>query len=169
MNVEMPGQRYMGQALLDSVKAGKVSEAIIDRRVREILRVRLTVKPIPQEEANRLPVGNTEEMTTALEVARRSIVLMKNNGLLPIDTRKVRKIAVIGENAVTKMALGGVGAGVKTRCEITPLEGLQKALAGKVEVTTARWRRKAPTVRASLYPPGRMRWSEHLPRQGSHS
>jgi hypothetical protein len=35
---------------------------------------------------------------------------MKNNGLLPIDTRKVRKIAVIGENAVTKMALGGVGA-----------------------------------------------------------
>lgn len=135
MNVEMPGQRYMGQALLDSVKAGKVSEAIIDRRVREILRVRLTVKPIPQEEANRLPVGNTEEMTTALEVARRSIVLMKNNGLLPIDTRKVRKIAVIGENAVTKMALGGVGAGVKTRCEITPLEGLQKVLARKAEIT----------------------------------
>jgi beta-glucosidase len=151
MNVEMPGSRYMGKALLDSVKAGKVSEAVINQRVREILRVRLTVKPIDKEVANTKPVGNTEEMTTALEVARRAIVLLKNEGvkegrskegrskesgaLLPIDTKRVRSIAVIGENAVTKMALGGVGAGVKTRCEITPLEGLKAALGNSVKVT----------------------------------
>jgi beta-glucosidase len=55
--------------------------------------------------------------------------------LLPIDTKRVRSIAVIGENAVTKMALGGVGAGVKTRCEITPLEGLKAALGNNVKVT----------------------------------
>ncbi len=136
MNVEMPGSRFMGQALLDSVKAGKVSEAVIDQRVREILRVRLTVKPVAKEIANSQPVGNPEEMTTALEVARRSIVLLKN-GLLPIDTKRVKYIAVIGENAVTKMALGGVGAGVKTRCEITPLEGLQAALGTSVKITYA--------------------------------
>ena len=136
MNVEMPGSRFMGQALLDSVKAGKVSEAVIDQRVREILRVRLTVKPIAKEVANSKPVGNPEEMTTALEVARRSIVLLKNS-LLPIDTKRVKHIAVIGENAVTKMALGGVGAGVKTRCEITPLEGLQAALGNSVKITYA--------------------------------
>ena len=75
-------------------------------------------------------------MTTALEVARRSIVLLKNS-LLPIDTKRVKRIAVIGENAVTKMALGGVGAGVKTRCEITPLEGLQAALGNRVKITYA--------------------------------
>ena len=136
MNVEMPGSRFMGQALLDSVKAGKVSEAVIDQRVREILRVRLTVKPVAKEIANSQPVGNPEEMTTALEVVRRSIVLLKN-GLLPIDTKRVKYIAVIGENAVTKMALGGVGAGVKTRCEITPLEGLQAALGTSVKITYA--------------------------------
>ncbi len=146
MNVEMPGNRYMGNALLDSVKAGKVSEAIIDQRVREILRVRMAVRPIPKAEANSKPVGNPEEMAVALEVARRSIVLLKNEpvvtgkdktsrSLLPIDTKRVRRIVVVGENAVTKMALGGVGAGVKTRCEITPLEGLQKALEGKVSIT----------------------------------
>jgi beta-glucosidase len=133
------------------VKAGKVSEAVINQRVREILRVRLTVKPIDKEVANTKPVGNTEEMTTALEVARRAIVLLKNEGvkeerskegrskesgaLLPIDTKRIRSIAVIGENAVTKMALGGVGAGVKTRCEITPLEGLKAALGNSVKVT----------------------------------
>ena len=135
MNVEMPGQRYMGQALLDSVKAGKVSEEIINERVREILRVRLTVKPIAKDDANREPVGRPEEMNTALEVARRSIVLLKNESLLPIDTRRIRSIAVIGENAVAKMAQGGVGAGVKTRCEVTPLEGLQKLFGGQVKIT----------------------------------
>ena len=137
MNVEMPGSRFMGQALLDSVKAGKVSETVINQRVREILRVRLTVKPIAKEVANTKPVGNAEEMATALEVARRSIVLLKNEKVLPIDTKKVKRIAVIGENAVTKVALGGVGAGVKTRCEITPLEGLQTLLDNQVKLTYA--------------------------------
>ncbi len=135
MNVEMPGDRYMGKPLLDSVKAGKVSEDIINQRVREILRVRLTVKPISKDVANTKPVGNPEEMATALEVARRSIVLLKNESLLPIDPKTVKRIAVIGENAVTTMGLGGVGAGVKTRCEITPLEGLQKAIGNKIKIT----------------------------------
>ena len=158
MNVEMPGSRFFGNALLDSVKAGKVNEAVINQRVREILRVRLTVKPIDKTVANSKPVGNAEEMATALEVARRSIVLLKNETLLPIDTKRMRNIAVIGENAVTKMALGGVGAGVKTRCEITPLEGLQQILGNSVKLTYAkgyksfdrdsRNKRQAPTQKA---------------------
>ena len=146
MNVEMPGDRFFGKALLDSVKAGKVSEEVINQRVHEILRVRLTVEPIAKEIANSKPVGNPEEMAIALEVARRSIVLLKNEEcntkkgqegekLLPIDSKRVKRILVVGENAVTKMALGGVGAGVKTRQEITPLEGLQKALEGKIDIT----------------------------------
>ena len=153
MNVEMPGSRFMGQALLDSVKAGKVSEDIINQRVREILRVRLTVNPIPFDHANLTSVGNPEEMATALEVAKRSIVLLKNEPivgkhalkaaknqpwpLLPINLTEVKSIAVIGENAVTTMALGGVGAGVKTRREVTPLEGLQAVLGNSVKLTYA--------------------------------
>ena len=139
LNVEMPGSRFMGQALLDSVKAGKVSETVINQRVKEILRVRLTVKPISKTEANSKPVGNAEEMATALEVARRSIVLLKNEKkLLPIDSWRVRNIAVIGENAVMKMALGGVGSGVKTRREITPLEGLKQILGNRVRLSYAK-------------------------------
>ena len=153
MNVEMPGNRFFGQALLDSVKAGKVSEDIINQRVREILRVRLAVKPIDKAVANSKPVGNDEEMMTALQVARRSIVLLKNEPivgkhalkaaknrpwpLLPINLTEVKRIAVIGENAVMKMALGGVGAGVKTRKEITPLEGLQAVLGDGMKITYA--------------------------------
>ena len=135
MNVEMPGERFMGKPLLDSVMAGKVSEEVINQRVREILRVRLTVKPIAKAEANRRPTGNPAEMATALDVARRSIVLLKNKNLLPIDPKRTKHIVVVGENAVTEMALGGVGAGVKTRCEITPLEGLQQLLGNEVKIT----------------------------------
>ena len=52
LNVEMPNQQYLGQALLDSVKSGAVSEKVIDERVREILRVRLAVEPVPEDKAN---------------------------------------------------------------------------------------------------------------------
>ena len=135
MNVEMPGNRYMGQALLDSVRAGKVSEDVINQRVREILRVRMVVKPITKEQANQQPVGNPEEMNIALEVARRSIVLLKNDGLLPIDTRRVKNIVVVGENAVTTMAQGGGGAGVKTRREMTPPDGLQTRSGNQATIT----------------------------------
>ena len=95
------------------------------------------MKPIDKAVANSQPVGNAEEMATALEVARRSIVLLKNEGLLPIDLKRTKRIAVIGENAVTRMSLGGVGAGVKTRREITPLEGLQTILGNSVKMTYA--------------------------------
>jgi len=53
LNVEMPTKQFMGQALIDSVKAGKVAEEVVNQRVREILRVRLAIKPIPANEANK--------------------------------------------------------------------------------------------------------------------
>ena len=133
MNVEMPGSRFMGQALLDSVKAGKVSEAVIDQRVREILRVRLTVKPIAKEVANSRPVGNPEEMATALEVAREAFLKHGSQ-----QTGRFRVQADWDPYPISRlgMAYGTVEAG-KTRCEITPLEGLQAALGNSVQITYA--------------------------------
>lgn len=130
LDVEMPNDRYFGQALLDSVKAGVIPESIIDEKVRHLLRVRMAVPPVAPEEANMQMTSQPAQQRIAYEVASRSIVLLKNSDLLPIDKAKVRKIAVIGENAVRKMASGGVGAGVKALYEITPLEGLRKAFEG---------------------------------------
>jgi beta-glucosidase len=129
LNVEMPGSRYMGEALLDSVKAGVVPESVIDTRVREILRVRLTIAPIPATEANKVMTSQPAQQQIAYEVAAHSIVLLKNEGdLLPIDLKKVKSIAVIGDNAVRRQSLGGVGAGVKALYEVTPLEGITNRL-----------------------------------------
>ncbi len=137
LNVEMPGQKYLGEALLDSVKAGSVSEDIINQRVREILRVRMAIKPIPDEEANKEVTSQPAQQKIAYDVACKSIVLLKNDGILPVDLSKKPVIAVIGANATQIMATGGVGAGVKTLYEVTPLEGLKNRIGDKAEIVFA--------------------------------
>ncbi|WP_319482132.1 glycoside hydrolase family 3 C-terminal domain-containing protein [uncultured Draconibacterium sp.] len=137
LNVEMPDSRYLGEALLDSVKAGAVSEEVIDQRVREILRVRLAIEPIPAEEANQVVTSQPESQKIAYEVACKSVVLLKNEGILPLDLSKKPLIAVIGENAVREMGSGGIGAGVKTLYEVTPLEGLKNKIGDKAEIQYA--------------------------------
>lgn len=129
LDVEMPGNQYMGQALIDSVNAGVVPVEVIDAKVRNLLRVRFAIPPVPMEERNKVMTSQPEQQQIAYNVASKSIVLLKNEGLLPI-AKDVKKIAVIGANAKTTMALGGVGAGVKALYEITPLAGLEKAFAG---------------------------------------
>ncbi|MFC2089450.1 glycoside hydrolase family 3 C-terminal domain-containing protein [Bacteroidota bacterium] len=135
LNVQMPGNNYLGQALLDSVKAGIISEEIIDQRIREILRVRFAIKPIPEEEANKEITSQPEQQKIAYDVACKSIVLLKNEGALPLNIKNKPHIAVIGDNATRTMAQGGVGAGVKTLYEITPLEGLKNRIGDKAEIT----------------------------------
>ena len=126
LDVEMPGNRYMGQALLDSVKAGVVPEQVIDDKVRNLLRVRLAIAPIPKEEANKVMTAQPEQRDIVYNIASKSIVLLKNEGnVLPAVSGKYQKIAVIGDNAIRKQAQGGVGAGVKALKEVTPLEGIQ--------------------------------------------
>jgi len=138
LNVEMPSQTYLGQALLDSVKAGAVAESVIDERVREILRVRLVIEPVPEDKANKEMTAKPEQAKIAYDVATQSIVLLKNEGgLLPIDLNKVRTIAVIGDNADKIMATGGVGAGVKALYEITPLAGLKNRIGDKARIVYA--------------------------------
>ena len=138
LNVEMPNSQYLGEALLDSVKAGVVAESVIDERVREILRVRLAVEPVPEDKANVEMTAKPEQAQIAYQVAVHSIVLLKNEGnLLPLDLNKVKNIAVIGDNADKIMATGGVGAGVKALYEVTPIAGLRNKVGDKARIVYA--------------------------------
>ena len=134
LNVEMPDKKFLGQALLDSVKAGLVSEEIINRRVREILRVRMAIIPVPENEANKEMTSQAAQQKIAYDIACKSIVLLKNEGVLPLSLVNKPVIAVIGANAVQKMATGGLGAGVKTLYEVTPFEGLKNRIGDKAEI-----------------------------------
>ena len=138
LNVQMTGSNYFGPALIDSVRAGKIDEEIVNSRVREILRVRYAIEAIPEDQANLETASQPESRQTAYNVATKSVVLLKNEGgLLPIDANKVKKIAVIGRHATASTAAGGMGAGVKTPYEITPLLGLQNRSNGRFEISYA--------------------------------
>lgn len=137
LNVEMPDDKFLGAALLDSVKSGAVSESVIDQRVREILRVRLAIQPVPENEANQVMTSQPEQQKIAYDVALKSIVLLKNDGVLPLQTEAKPVIAVIGENAVQHMATGGVGAGIKALYEVTPLEGLKSKIGDNAQIVYA--------------------------------
>lgn len=135
--VQMTGDQYFGQALIDSVHNGALDESIVDAKVREILRLRHAIEPVPEDVANTVMTSQPESQKIAYEIAQKSIVLLKNEGdRLPIS-KDVKKIAVIGQNAVLSTAAGGIGAGVKTLYEISPLEGLQKRAGEDVEIVYA--------------------------------
>jgi len=139
LDVEMGTSKaaFLGQSLLDSVKAGIVPIEVINDKVKRILRVRFSVEPVSESQPGGI-VSTPEHGEIAYQIASQSIVLLKNmDHLLPVDLNKVRSIAVIGDNATHKLALGGFGAGVKTRYEITPLEGLKNKTGDKASIKYA--------------------------------
>ena len=131
LDVEMGSRKYFSQPLLDAVKKGLVPVSVIDDKVRRILRVSFFSNSTPFPPASGI-VSTPEHGKIAYNVALQSIVLLKNSAsLLPINIQKTKNIVVIGDNATHKQASGGFGAGVKTRYEITPLQGLQSRLGNK--------------------------------------
>ena len=137
LNVQMTGSNYLGQPVIDSIATGALTEAMVDEKVRQILRVRYAIEAVPEDVANTVMTSQPECQDIALQVAEKSVVLLKNQaGILPLS-KEVKKIAVIGQNAVLKTQSGGMGAGVKALYEVTPLEGIVKRAGHSVEVVYA--------------------------------
>ena len=136
LNVQMTGSTYLGQPVIDSIATGALTEDLVDEKVRQILRVRYAIDPVPDDEANIVMTSQPESQKIALEVAEKSIVLLKNEDILPIKPN-VKRIAVIGQNAKLKTQSGGMGAGVKALYEITPLQGIIERAPIGVQVTYA--------------------------------
>ena len=138
LNVQMTGSNYLGQPVIDSIKAGKLTEEMVDEKVRQILRVRFAIEPVPADVANTVMTSQPESQQIAKEVAEKSIVLLKNeDSVLPLK-KGIKSIAVVGQNAVLKTQSGGMGAGVKALYEITPLQGIEARAAKEgIEVNYA--------------------------------
>ena len=128
LNVQMTGSNYLGQPVIDSIAVGKLTEEMVNEKVKQILRVRYAIEAVPADVANTVMTSQPECQEIAKQVAEKSIVLLKNEGkVLPI--KNVKSIAVIGQNAVLKTQSGGMGAGVKALYEVTPLQGIEKRAA----------------------------------------
>ncbi len=91
---------------------------------------------------NDKPAGSMcspEHYAAARQIAGEGIVLLKNdNDVLPVNLEKVRTIAVIGENAIKMMTVGGGSSSLKVQHECTPLEGIAAAVGDKAEIVYER-------------------------------
>jgi len=129
---------YLADPLIDSIKVGKISEDEIDIHLKRIMQLMYTVKRMGANDRKKGIINTEAHFKDTYDIASESIVLLKNsNELLPIDASRIKSVAVIGNNAKKKNALGGFGAGVKTKREVTPLEGLQNRLPESVTINYA--------------------------------
>lgn len=129
---------FLADKLIAAAKNGEVSEEEINLHVKRILRLLFQVKAINPEGRVEGSIATEAHYQDAYKIAAESIVLLKNeNKDLPINKNQIKSIAVIGNNATKKNALGGFGAGVKTKREVTPLEGLRNRLPETVKINYA--------------------------------
>lgn len=128
---------FMATPLLQAVKEGEVKESRIDKKVKNLLRLMYRIRMFDEERSSG-SYSTIEHYQNALEIAQESVVLLKNEDqVLPLNKKKLKKIAVIGQNADMVHANGGGSAEVKTIYEVTPLLGIQSFLGGNVEVKYA--------------------------------
>jgi len=119
--------------LVDAVHRGLITEAMIDRRLAPLLRTMFRLgffDPKDRVPFNTVPTTEYDtpaHAAVALRAARESIVLLKNNGVLPLDPAKLHRLAVIGPNATSVPALLGNYNGTPS-APVTILAGLEAAL-----------------------------------------
>jgi beta-glucosidase len=134
------GSDYRG--LVAAVSQKLVSPAEIDAALRRILeaRFRLGMFDPPQRVPYaRIPITENDSpahAALALRTARESLVLLKNNGVLPLNRAKIKRLAVIGANADSVPVLLGNYNGTPSH-PVTILQGIRAAAAGKIEIRTA--------------------------------
>ncbi len=126
------GKFFMGDTVVTLVENGVVEESVIDEKVRRILRVMYKINKFSERTPGAYNTKTHQQ--TAYNVAKEAIVLLKNDGLLPINKNNAKKIAVIGANADWKHAGAGGSSQVKAYYEVTPLEGITNFLAKNVDV-----------------------------------
>lgn len=124
----MPGpQGPWGDALVAAVRAGEVDEAVIDEKVRRLLRLAARVGAL--EGVEQTPLVDVEDgLAFTREAAAEGMVLLTNDGTLPLDVSTLRSVALIGNSAEHARTQGGGSATVVPEHVVSPIEGLRAAL-----------------------------------------
>ena len=122
---------------LELLRKGETPVELLDDKVRRVLRLNFRTAMNSAKPSGSL--NSPEHYDVARRIAGEGIVLLKNdNNVLPVDLTSVKKIAVIGENAIKMMTVGGGSSSLKVQHETTPLEGILAAVDGKAEVVYER-------------------------------
>ncbi|WP_373725721.1 glycoside hydrolase family 3 C-terminal domain-containing protein [Bacteroides heparinolyticus] len=128
---------YLAMPYLQRIREGKVGIRELDDKVRRILR--LAFRTTMNTDRPFGSLNSPAHYEAARRIGEEGIVLLQNrNNVLPIDLNKTRKIAVIGENAIKMMTVGGGSSSLKVQRECSPLDGIGQRVGGKAEVVYAR-------------------------------
>jgi len=135
LDLEMPGPaRYFGELLIAAVENWQVDERDVDDAARRMLRLIFRVGVMSDET---LPEGSgdtPEHRELACGLAEESMVLLKNKAdLPPMDLKGIKKLAVIGMNAITLVS-GGGSSRVDPHRWVTPLDGLKEKFGSHMEM-----------------------------------
>lgn len=128
---------HLADAYKRLIESGEYTTKELDDKVRRVLRL------MYRTSMNRdKPMGSLvsdEHIAAAYTIGAEGIVLLKNdNNILPINLETTKTIAVIGENAIKMMTIGGGSSSLKVKKEVSPLEGLRKRVGDSAEILYAR-------------------------------
>jgi beta-glucosidase len=148
LDLEMPGPgRFFGPALARAVEAGEVDEARLDAQVRRLLSVFDWAGAFDDPpDAGERSVDRPEHRALGREAAAEAMVLLKNDGVLPLDPARMRTLAVIGPNADRAEIMGGGSASLRPHYRITPLQAIRARLSDRASI---RYERGCDTARTT--------------------
>ena len=147
LDLEMPmAYRVTKESVTKALREGRLSIGRIDDAVRRLLRMAVSMGFLDREQFRKdLPLDSPANSALALEVATKSIVLLKNDAaLLPLEKGKMHRVVVYGPNAQDTPAVGGGSGGVTPFRKVSFLEGIRRALPEGTEVFYAPIRIKKP-------------------------
>lgn len=137
LDVENPEPRVFGDRLIAAVEAGTIEPQVIDTACRRILstlyRFACAEDPLPDYPVSL--VASEAHRALALEAAEKSAVLLENDGTLPLDRTKIRKLAVLGRLAALANTGDNGSSRVRPPYVITPLDGLRQILGDDAILT----------------------------------
>ena len=137
LDLEMPSGAFMNRkTLLPAIQQGKVSVATIDDKVRRILRKAVEFEWLVRDQTDlSIPRYNQEGRQVALQGARESMVLLKNEGnLLPLNKERIKSVLIVGPDAYPAVPVGGGSAQVRPFAATSFLEGLSNYLGTAAQV-----------------------------------
>ncbi|MDR1335624.1 MAG: glycoside hydrolase family 3 C-terminal domain-containing protein [Tannerella sp.] len=132
-DVDCGNEAYRG--LKQAVEEGIIAESQIDVSLKRLFSIRIRLgmfdpkESVPFSQIDETSLEKEAHTVLALKMARQSIVLLKNDGTLPLKREKLKKIAVLGPNANDPEVQLGNYNGFPTRT-VTPLDGLKDKLPG---------------------------------------
>ncbi len=148
IDLELPHMDCYFEPLLKAVKEGIIPVSLIDRSVERVLKIKLLLglfdNPFVDPSVVKENIDTENDRKLALEAARESIVLLKNNGILPLR-KNIRSIAVVGPKANSTRGLFGdysfevhLDLSYDTKKIVSVLEGIKNHAPKNIEISYAK-------------------------------